>query len=416
VERTNWGGNYRYRARALHRATTIEQVQEIVTAARRLRVLGSRHSFTGIADSDALLTLEEMPVDLVLDRAAGTVSFGAALRYGDLATMLVSEGMALANLASLPHIAVAGAIATATHGSGNGNGNLATSVAGLQLVTSDGAVLELRRGEPDFGGLVVALGAAGVVTRITLDVEPAYEIRQRVFEGMSWDALLEHFDEISATGYSVSAFTRWGDAVDQVWVKSRVTDEPESVRAELFGAVAATVDRHPILGLDPVNCTPQLGVPGPWSERLPHFRMGFTPSSGEEIQSEFLVPRGHAIPAIDAVRRLGPAIRPLVQVAELRTIAADEQWMSPQYRQDTIAFHFTWQPDQDAVERALARVEAALEPFEARPHWGKLFVADASKVGPRYERRADFAALIERLDPRGVFRNEWLENRVLAGT
>ena len=414
MERTNWSGNYRYRARTLRRPATLEQVQEIVASSPRLRVLGSRHSFTGIADSEELLTLEAMPVALELDRDAGTVSFGGALRYGELAVVLAGDGLALANLASLPHISVAGAIATATHGSGVGNGNLATSVAALELVRGDGTVVKVARGDPEFNGLVVGLGAAGVVTRITLDVEPAYEVRQRVFERLSWDALLSHFDTISELGYSVSAFTRWGDAVDQVWIKSRVGDGPEAVRTSLFGAVAATVDRHPIIGLDAINCTPQLGVPGPWSERLPHFRMGFTPSSGAEIQSEFHIPRRHATGAIEAVRALGAELSPLVQVTEFRTVAADRLWMSPQYGTDTLAIHFTWAPDQAAVERALAHVEAALAPFDARPHWGKLFLADAGTLGALYERRDDFVALIERLDPRGVFQNEWLRTRVLG--
>jgi alditol oxidase len=414
MEGTNWSGNYRYHARALHRPSTLEQVQEIVGSRPRIRVLGSRHSFTGFADSAELLSLDKLPLDLVVDRTARTASFNPALRYGELAGRLGAEGLAVANLASLPHISVAGAVASATHGSGDRNGNLATSVAALTLVRSDGSVLSASRGEPDFNGLVVGLGATGAVTRITLDLEPSFEVRQRVFEGLSWEALFEHFDEITASAYSVSAFTRWNEEVDQVWLKSRVTEAPETVPEDLFGAVAATVDRHPIPGLDPVNCTPQLGVPGSWSERLPHFRMGFTPSSGEEIQSEYLVPRSRAIGAINAVRRLSGIVRPLVQVSEIRTIAADQLWMSPEYGTDSVAIHFTWVPEGDAVERVLADVEDALAPFEARPHWGKLFLAEAAMIAPRYERFDDFAALLERTDPRGAFRNEWLETHVLG--
>jgi xylitol oxidase len=417
VERTNWAHTHSYRARTLHRPSTLEQVQEVVAAAPRLRVLGSRHSFTDMADSDEQLTLEEMPVDPVVERDAGTVSFGAALRYGELATILADEGLALANLASLPHISVAGAVATATHGSGARNGNLATSVAALQLVTSNGDVLEVRRGDPDFDGLVVGLGAAGAVTRVTLDVEPAYEVRQRVFEGLSWDALLRHFDAIGESGYSVSAFTRWGDAVDQVWVKTRVTDEPDVAAPALFGAAAATVDRHPIIGLDPVNCTPQLGLAGRWSERLPHFRMGFTPSSGEEIQSEYHVPRENAVGAIQALRRLGGSIRPLIQVTEFRWIAADELWMSPEHHNDAAAIHFTWAPEPVAVWRVLADIEAALAPFGARPHWGKLFRADAATLAPpvrapRCVRRADRAARPARGVPQRVARDARPRRRV----
>ena len=263
----NWAGNHTYRARKLHRPSTIEQVQEIVANAPRVRVLGSRHSFNEIADSSELVALGDMPDEIVVDHAASTVSFNAALKYGELVGTLNAEGVALHNLASLPHISVAGAVATATHGSGKTNGNLATAVAGLELVTSGGEIIEVSRGDPGFDGLVVGLGALGAVTRITLDVEPAYEVRQRVFEGLSWEALFEHFDEIASCGYSVSIFTRWGEPVDQVWIKTRVTDEPEQVQSDLFGAAAATVDRHPILGLDASSCTAQLGRPGPWADR-----------------------------------------------------------------------------------------------------------------------------------------------------
>jgi xylitol oxidase len=414
MSQANWAGNYTYRANRLHRPSRLEQVQEIVVNASRVRVLGSRHSFTGIADSSELLSLDGLPADVVVDRAAGTVSFSAGLRYGELAEVLEAEGVALANLASLPHISVAGAVATATHGSGDANGNLATAVAGLEIVTSSGELLTASRGDADFDGLVVGLGALGAVTRITLDVEPAYEVRQRVFEGLAWSALLEQFDEITSAGYSVSVFTRWGEAIDQVWVKGRVTDAPERARGDLFGAIAATVERHPILGLDPVNCSPQLGVPGLWSDRLPHFRMGFTPSSGQELQSEYLVPRRHAAAAIQALRGLAEVVRPVLQVSELRTVAADRLWMSPQYRQDTIAIHFTWKPEPDAVQRALVEVEAALQPMEARPHWGKLFVAGAEAIAPLYQRLPDFTVLVDRLDPRGAFGNAWLDTHVLG--
>ena len=390
------------------------QVREIVAAAPRVRVLGSRHSFTDIADSVELVTLDWLAPNVVVDREAMTVTIGGAVRYGELAVELAREGLALANLASLPHIAVAGAVSTATHGSGDGNGNLATAVGALEFVTSGGGVLRASRGDPDFDGLVVALGAVGAVTRITLDVEPAYEMSQRVFEGLRWDDLFEHFDAITSSGYSVSVFTRWGETVDQVWVKSRAGNEPEPPPDVLSRAIAAKQHRHPILGLDPVNCTPQLGVAGPWSERLPHFRMGFTPSSGAEIQSEYHVPRRHGVAAIEAVLGIAANLTRVIQVSELRTIAADSLWMSPQYGRDTVAIHFTWAPEPDAVRSALVEVERALAPFEARPHWGKLFLADAGTIGPLYERLGDFRALLDRLDPRGAFRNDWLTRHVLG--
>jgi alditol oxidase len=414
VTETNWAGNHTYRAAHLHRPSSLDQLRRLVAGADQVRVLGSRHSFNDIADAAALVVLDGLPPEVAVDHAAGTVSCPAAMRYGELARALAAEGVALANLASLPHISVAGAIATATHGSGDGNGNLATAVAGLELVTADGEVLAVARDNPDFEGMVVALGALGAVTRVTLEVEPAYQVRQRAFEGLAWARLFEHLDEVTSAGYSVSMFTRWGGTVEQVWVKSRVGDGPEQVRGELFGAAAATEDRHPILGIDPVNCTRQLGVPGSWSDRLPHFRMGFTPSSGEELQSEYHLPRGHAVAALEALRSLAGVLRPVLQVSELRTVAADRLWMSPQHGRDTLSVHFTWVPDWGAVRRVLVEVEAALAPFGARPHWGKLFLAEAAAIVPLYERAGDFARLAGRLDPRGVFANDWLRRHLLG--
>jgi xylitol oxidase len=416
VTETNWSGTHSFAAATIHRPTTLTEVREIVAAAPRVRVLGSRHSFTDIADSDELIVLDDLRREVVVDRHEHVVSVNAAMKYGELAQTLVAEGLALHNLASLPHISIAGAIATATHGSGAANGNLATAVNWIELVSSEGDVVTAARGDEDFDGIVVGLGALGAVTRVALDVEPDYEVRQRVFEGLAWEALFAHLDAIANAGYSVSVFTRWGETTDQVWVKSRVTGEPEEVRDELFGAVAATVDRHPILGLDPVNCTPQLGVPGAWSDRLPHFRMGFTPSAGEELQSEYHLPRHHAVAAIAALRALADAIRPVLLVTEIRWIAADRLWMSPQYERDTVAIHFTWKREPAGVRRVLEAVEAALAPFAARPHWGKLFLADAAAIEPLYQRLADFRRLAERLDPRGAFRNPWLERHVLGAT
>jgi alditol oxidase len=408
---TNWAGNYTYRARAVHTPDTFEQLSEIAATAPRLRALGSRHTFSDIGDSDELVSLSQLAQDVVVDRERSLVNVAAATRYGELAGVLLDERLALTNLASLPHISVAGAVSTATHGSGDRNGNLATSVAELEIMTSEGRLITVRRGDPDFDGIVVGLGAIGIVARVVLDVEPAYEVRQRVFERLRWETLLEHFDEVTASGYSVSVFTLWGEAVDQVWIKARTG---ETLREELFDAAPASVDVHPIPGLDPVNSTPQLGVPGPWSERLPHFRMGFQPSSGAEIQSEYIFAREHAVGAIGAVRRISATVRPLLLVSEIRTIAADTLWMSPEYGRDSVAIHFTFRREPEAVDAALVEVERALAPFQARPHWGKRFLMRAPEIGPLYPRLDEFASLVGRLDPRGAFGNEWLETRVLG--
>jgi xylitol oxidase len=408
VER-NWAGNHAYGAIALHRPETIEQLQELIAATQRIRVLGSRHTFSALPDSDELVSLERLPADVEVDPGRGTVRCSGGTSYGALAAELKRHGLALANLASLPHISVAGAVQTATHGSGDCNGNLATSVAGLELVTADGERRVVRRGDPGFEGHVVALGALGAIVRIELDVEPAYDIRQEVFEGLAWERLIENLDEVFASAYAVSVFSRWGEAVDQVWLKQR----GDGTRAELFGARPATQDRHPILGNDPIHATLQLGRPGPWSERLAHFRLEFTPSNGEELQSEYHVPRRHATAAIEALRAAAPEIRAPILVSELRTVAADDLWLSPQHDGPTLGIHFTWAREPEAVGRAIDVVEAALAPFEPRPHWGKLFHTGRDELAARFPRLPEFRALAARLDPGGTFRNRWLEERVL---
>jgi len=409
----NWAGNLLYSAGRLHRPTSIAQLQELVASSERIRVLGSRHSFNAIADCDELVSLRGLPTELLIDSGTSTATCGAGLTYGELAPALQAHGLALANLGSLPHISVGGAIATATHGSGDRLGNLATSVAALELVTSSGELLALRRGDADFDGAVVGLGALGALTRVTLDVEPTYEVTQRVYERLPWRAIDEHFDELSASGDSVSVFTLWGEEAGALWVKRRAGAEAAAA-GECFGARAAASARHPIVGADPAAATTQLGVPGPWHERLPHFRLDFTPSAGAELQSEYLLDRRDARAAIETLRALAPRIRPLLLVSEIRTVAADRLWMSPEYGRDSVAIHFTWKPDQGAVERLLMSVEGALEPFAPRPHWGKLFAAGAAEIAARYERRRDFAALLGRVDPRRAFVNDWLARRVLG--
>jgi alditol oxidase len=408
----NWSGNYQYRATAVHHPISLDELRRLVAAAPSVHALGSRHSFTAIADAAELVALDRMGDRITIDREASTVTVPAATTYAELADALNREGLALANMASLPHISVGGAIATATHGSGERLGNLATSVTGLELVRSSGDVLTRKRRDPDFDGLVVGLGALGVVTRVTLAAQPYYEASQLVYEGLEWDALFAHLDEIEAAGNSVSVFHRLGERTEQVWVKRHApADDGPS---ELFGAPAATAQRHPLAGSDPVNATPQLGDIGPWSERLPHFRSGFTPSSGDEIQSEAFVARGDGVAAIRTLRELADEIRPLLLVCELRAIAADSLWLSPEYDRDTIALHFTWRREQGAVEEIVATVESALKPLGVRSHWGKVTSLRGADLPLLYERLDDFRRLRDDLDPRGAFVNEWLRAHVLG--
>ncbi|HEX3974862.1 MAG TPA: D-arabinono-1,4-lactone oxidase [Solirubrobacteraceae bacterium] len=414
---TNWSGNYAYGASTLHRPRNLEELQELVRGARALRALGSRHSFTSIADSAELVTLDGLPAEIVVDGEAGVVVVPGSMTYAALAEALNRVGLALHSMASLPHISVAGAIATGTHGSGDRKGNLATAVRAVEMVGADGERRTLAVGDAEFDGVVVGLGALGIVTSVTLAVQPYYEMRQRVFPGVSWGTLFARFDEIYGAGESVSAFHLCGERTEQVWVKRLADasgDTSDSDLEELLGVRTAEVEMHPVLGGDPVNCTAQQGVPGPWSERLPHFRSGFTPSSGEELQSEFFVARADAAAAVEAVRGLAQDIVPLLLISELRTIARDSLWLSPHEGRDSFALHFTWRRRPAEVEAVVAKIEAALAPLGARPHWGKVFTACADSIRPLYPQMGDFLALREQLDPDGTFVNDWVREKVLS--
>ncbi len=414
--RTNWAGNYTYSTDNLHLPKTVEEVQQVVKSCDKLKALGARHSFNGIADSTAnqisLKQLEQM----TLDKKAHTVTVDAAVTYGRLSPYLDQNGYAVHNLASLPHVSVAGACATGTHGSGIKNGNLSTAVSALEMVTADGELVTLSR-EKDggrFKGAVVGLGALGVVTKVTLDVQPTFLVAQTVYENLSLGQLEKHLDEIFSSGYSVSLFTDWQNhKATQVWIKRRV--EPGTAihwESEFFGATRATRKLHPLAGHSAESCTEQMGIPGPWYERLPHFKMNFTPSSGQELQSEYFVPRQRGYEAILAVERLRDKITPNLFITELRTIAADDLWMSEAYQRPSLAIHFTWKPDWASVKTVLPLIEEQLAPFEARPHWAKLFTMAPAQLESRYEKLADYKALLKEYDPRGKFRNAFLNTNV----
>lgn len=410
--RTNWAGSHTYEATELLTPTSVAEVQEIVTRSPRVRALGSRHSFTDLADTPGVqISLTGLPADL--DFLDGVVRVPAGLRYGDLATALAPRGLALANLASLPHISVAGAVATGTHGSGRRNGSLAASVRGLELVDGRGELVRLSADDPELAGAVVGVGALGIVTSLDLAVEPAFEITQVVHEGLTWRALMGSLEDVLGCAYSVSVFTRWlGDEVGQVWVKARDTDAFDVPALAAGGATPSSGQVHMIAGMAVENTTLQLGVAGPWFERLPHFKLGFLPSAGEELQSEYLVPFSRAAEAIDAVRALGPQMHDVLFIAELRTVAADDLWLSGAYGEDVLAMHFTWHRDAERVDAVVRRIEEAIVPLGARPHWGKVFAADSGVLAPLYPRWDDFRALVERRDPEGRFRNAWAQRKL----
>ena len=415
----NWAGNYAYRAAQIHYPESVEQIQELVRDSSNIKALGTRHSFNAIADSSGdLISLEHFNRILELDSENRTVTIEAGVRYGELGRWLHEKGYALHNLASLPHISVAGACSTGTHGSGDHNGNLATAVSSMEMVAANGEIIVLSREQnPEhFHGVVLGLGGLGVVTKLTLDISPTFEMRQDVYENLPLAQLEGHFDDLFSSAYSVSLFTDWRNATfNQVWLKRKVPpDSAFNREPTLFEATIATRHLHPITSLSAENCTEQMGIPGPWHERLPHFRMDFTPSSGEELQSEYLIPRQHAFAALHTIDKLREHVSPLLHISEVRTIAADDLWMSPCYEQSCIAIHFTWKKDWSAVRKILPIIEDGLERFNARPHWGKLFTMTPERIGSLYEKLREFQELIRQYDSQGKFRNAYLDKYIFG--
>ena len=418
--RTNWAGNYAYQAASLLTPASIDELdelaelQQLLPTLTHVKALGARHSFNSIADTIgtqiSLAAFKSKSLD-TSDPAHPTVTIGAGVTYGDLAPWLHAQGFAVPNLASLPHISVVGACATATHGSGIANQCLSAAVSAIDLVTAGGELLHLSRSaNPDiFPGAVVALGALGIVTSLTLDLEPTFQVVQTVYENLPFHELEHSLLHIFSAGYSVSLFTDWQQhRASQAWVKRKLTGpEPPPDPKTFFGATRQTAKLHPLPRHSAENCTEQL-IPGPWHERLPHFRMDFTPSSGAELQSEYFVPLAEGFNAIRAVEELRDRITPHLFITELRTIAADDLWLSMAYARDSLAIHFTWRPETDAVLSLLPLIEAQLAPFAARPHWGKLFTTPSATLQQLYPRLADFRELASQLDPHGTFRNDFL--------
>ncbi|WP_174546450.1 FAD-binding protein [Nocardiopsis dassonvillei] len=404
---TNWAGNVTFGSPRVHRPRTLDELRRVVRDSPRIRALGSGHSFNLVADSDAdLVRLDGLPAETEIDPERRTVTVTAGTRYAELVTALHGRGFALANLASLPHISVAGSCATGTHGSGDGQRCLSAAVRAVQLLGPDGDLGWLSRdADPEvLPGAVVALGALGVVTRLSLEIEPAFTMTQRVRVGVALDEVADHVDDVFGAAYSVSLFTDWlGEG--SVWLKQR-TDRPGGAWR---GGRPASGPVHPVPGMPPEPSTEQMGAVGPWHERLPHFRPELEPSAGRELQSEFYVPREAAGAAFAALRGIGHLLAPALYVAEVRTVRADDLWLSPAHGRDCVTFHFTWLPDPRAVAPVLAAVEERLLPLGARPHWGKLTAMDPADITARYERAADFERLARALDPGGKFRNAFTD-------
>jgi xylitol oxidase len=404
----NWSGTVTFQDSKTLAPKSVDELAKIVASEPKIRARGSAHCFNAMADTNSVaVTFANMPQDIVIDKDRAIVSVPAGMKYGELAVALHDRGWALHNMASLPHISVAGAIATATHGSGVGNGNLATAVRGLEIILPDGNIKRVTLEDPDFAGYVVGLGLVGIVSSVDLAIEPTFNIEQTVYRGMSRETYAANLDEIMSLAYSVSYFTTWAAAGGgEVWAKFR---SGSKAPAGLFEAYPATSNRHPLPGLNPEPCTEQMAVSGPWHLRLPHFKMEFTPSAGDEIQSEFFVNRKDAPAAIAALEKIAPQINEILWVTEIRAIAADNLWMSAHYQRDSIGIHFTWKK-VDAVYEMVKVVEAVLAPFNYRPHLGKVFSASPEYLKSVMPKMGEFTELVRQLDPANKFGNAFTDN------
>lgn len=414
----NWAKNYSFEAARIHQPVSLIEVRHLVRTSSKIRAIGTRHSFNGIADSRGdLVDLSGLDPDFVIDPERMTVTVGAATPYGALAQYLQAKGYALHNLGSLPHISVAGAISTGTHGSGDKNGILSTAVAGLEIVGAGGDVIQVVRGDEDFDGMVVGLGAFGVVTRVTLDIQPTFDVRQDAFVNLPWEALFSNFDGVFSAAYSVNVFTKWSEeSVGQLWLKSRLDSGlPVEVTAVHLGATSGPAYNTPAAGDDPASkLNPFGGIPGPWSERLSHFRIARELQVEDQIQSEYMVPRINIVPALTALRKMGNLIDPYLRTTEIRTMAADKLWLSPAFEQDAVGIHFTWKKAIAAVNALTSEIEKILVPLGARPHWGKVIHARAETIALLYPRLEAFRGLADRYDPKQQFRNTYLTEHVFG--
>ncbi|WIB31980.1 D-arabinono-1,4-lactone oxidase [Curtobacterium sp. MCSS17_005] len=406
----NWSGTVTYTAERVVRPSSIDEAAQVVADADRVHGLGTRHSFNDVADTaGTLLDLTGIPTDLVVDAEHRTVTLGAGTRYGDVAADIDRAGFALHNTGSLPHISVGGAVATGTHGSGTALGSLATAVRAFEVLGSDGSARTIDRTDPAFDGAVLHLGLLGIVTRVTLDVEPSYRMRQDVYGAIPWDTFTANVAEVHATAYSVCAYTVFGDAITEVLVKSRVPEGAEDVPVPETLAGARRLPGTP--GDD--HRTARDGSVGPWWDRLPHFPIGSVPSHGSEVQSEHFVPLRHAAAALDALRGLADRIQPHLHVCELRTMAADDLWLSPTQGEDVLCIAFTWKKHPTEVAALLPDLESRLAAFDGRPHWGKMSSLDHAAIAALYPRLADFRDLVARADPERTFASAFGE-RVLG--
>ena len=407
----NWSENIEYRSVELRRPSSTEELQTLVAGASKVKALGTRHSFNRVADTDGLhVCLDQLDLDVSVDLEAMTATIPGSWSYSEVGKALDDAGVALKNMGSLPHISLAGATATGTHGSGSSNQILAAEISSIEMVTAEGSLTTIDNAMPEFNAVAVGLGAFGVITTMTLDVVPAYQMRQDIYRVTSWDAFLKNLEEVMASAYSVQVHADFSSPdIRAIWQKSLVqtSDDGESVLTEVpatrWGAERLDIDE-----IDPGRITRL--IPGPWHERLPHFTPESSPSlGGDELQTEYFVDRSDAVDALNALREMGERIDAHLHGSEIRTVAADEIWLSPTTGRDCLTIGLTWKKHPAEVQALLPDIEAALAPFAPTAHWGKLFAFGRDELEAQYERLDDFVSLAKQMDPAGKFSNRFLQ-------
>jgi FAD-linked oxidoreductase len=431
----NWAGNQAMAPAVVERPASTEQVTDVVSrataAGRRVKAIGSGHSFTGIGLTDGvLLDLSRLSGVLAVDRDAHRVTVGAGTTLRRLNADLAALGLGLTNMGDVDRQTAAGAISTGTHGTGRSSGAIATQVVALELVLADGSVVTCSPSSHSglFSAARVALGALGVLTAVTLQAEPAFLLRA-VERPRPLEEVLDGFDDFVAAHdhaeffwfpHTDVALTKANDRVDGPAAplpRPRALLEDEVLGNGVFGAVCRLGAARPAL-------VPRLNrvaarTMGERTYTAPAPDVFTSPRRVRFREMEYAVPRADLVPVVRELRGLPERERLRVSFpVEVRVAPADDVPLSTASGRDTayVAVHVyagEAAPRAGGLDPWLATAERVVDAVGGRPHWGKLHSQDASTLRPRYPGFDAFLALRDRLDPAGAFSNAYLD-RVLG--
>jgi len=406
----NWAGNLTFSAKEYIEIDSISKLQSIVSKASGVKVLATGHSFNDIADTNQTqISIKNLSNKIEIDSIKKVVLVPAGMQYADVCRYLETKGWALFNTASLGEITVAGAMLTGTHGSGSNNPVLSDCVEGIEMVLESGEIFNISREDSDeFFGFVISLGALGVFTKLKLKIVESFSIKQFVYENIGIQSISENFDDVFDKSYSVSYFSNWKkNSTGQIWMKFLDNNNFPQLPSVWLDGNIANANQHPVKVNDPSPCTDQMGVSGKWLYRLPHFKLDSSPASGDEVQTEYLVDRAYVSHYIDELSNIGDEIAARVYATEIRTIKADDLWLSGAHGRQTVGFHFTWKKS-DSLQTFLPKIEEILGNHNGRPHWGKLFSTPRENLIGRYPKYSNFEDLLKKYDPNKKFRNSFI--------